>query len=312
MSNEYENEVSSMSVEGGTVALLNKSEIDMQVATAHKYPRSIKRFRDEALQMVTLNESVAESCIYALPRGNKTIEGPSARFAEVVASSWGNCRAGARVVSDEGDFITAQGVFHDLERNVAITFEVQRRITDSKGKRYNADMIGVTGNAASSIALRNAILKGVPKAFWDDMYQAARKTVMGDIKTLANRREDALKAFVGYGIKQQQILDKLEVGGVEDITLEHLVVLRGLLTAIKDGGTTPEMAFSGTDGKATKESKTLPVCSEEQFVELAKECEPLVRGGKKTAKSIITTASTRMVLTDEQKFQIDAWEKERG
>jgi hypothetical protein len=312
MSNEYENEVSSMSVEGGTVALLNKSEIDMQVATAHKYPRSIKRFRDEALQMVTLNESVAESCIYALPRGNKTIEGPSARFAEVVASSWGNCRAGARVVSDEGDFITAQGVFHDLERNVAITFEVQRRITDSKGKRYNADMIGVTGNAASSIALRNAILKGVPKAFWDDMYQAARKTVMGDIKTLANRREDALKAFVGYGIKQQQILDKLEVGGVEDITLEHLVVLRGLLTAIKDGDTTPEMAFSGTDGKATKESKTLPVCSEEQFVELAKECEPLVRGGKKTAKSIITTASTRMVLTDEQKFQIDAWEKERG
>jgi hypothetical protein len=312
MSNEYENEVSSMSVEGGTVALLNKSEIDMQVATAHKYPRSIKRFRDEALQMVTLNESVAESCIYALPRGNKTIEGPSARFAEVVASSWGNCRAGARVVSDEGDFITAQGVFHDLERNVAITFEVQRRITDSKGKRYNADMIGVTGNAASSIALRNAILKGVPKAFWDDMYQAARKTVMGDIKTLANRREDALKAFVGYGIKQQQILDKLEVGGVEDITLEHLVVLRGLLTAIKDGDTTPEMAFSGTDGKATKESKTLPVCSEEQFVELAKECEPLVRGGKNTAKSIITTASTRMVLTDEQKFQIDAWEKERG
>ena len=311
MGNEYEGEVSSMSVEGGTVALLNKSEIDMQVATAHKYPRSIKRFRDEALQMVTLNESVAESCIYALPRGNKTIEGPSARFAEVVASSWGNCRAGARVVSDEGDFITAQGVFHDLERNVAITYEVQRRITDSKGKRYNADMIGVTGNAASSIALRNAILKGVPKAFWDDMYQAARKTVMGDIKTLANRRADALKAFVGYGINQQQILDKLEVGGVEDITLEHLVVLRGLLTAIKDGDTTPEMAFQGSEVKSAKD-KTLPVCTPEQFAELAKECEPLVRGGKKTAKSIITTASTRMALTDEQKFQIDAWEKERG
>ena len=31
-------EVQSMSVEGSTVALLNKSEIDMQVATAHKYP----------------------------------------------------------------------------------------------------------------------------------------------------------------------------------------------------------------------------------------------------------------------------------
>ena len=44
MSTDYEQDVSSMAVESGTVALLNKSEIDMQGATAHKYPRSIKRF----------------------------------------------------------------------------------------------------------------------------------------------------------------------------------------------------------------------------------------------------------------------------
>ena len=44
-----------ITAEAGTVALLNKSEIDMQVATAHKYPRSVKRFRDETLAMVTLN-----------------------------------------------------------------------------------------------------------------------------------------------------------------------------------------------------------------------------------------------------------------
>lgn len=144
--------------EQSMVAMLNKSEIDQQIATAKQYPRSIKRFHTEALQMVTLNERVAESCIYALPRDGKTIEGASARFAEIVASAWGNCRAGARVVSDQGDFVTAQGVFHDLERNVAITYEVQRRITDKRGNRYKPDMIGVTANAACSIALRNAIL----------------------------------------------------------------------------------------------------------------------------------------------------------
>lgn len=90
MNDQYEEgrEVAGISVESGTVAVLNRSEIEQQVTTAHKFPRSIKRFRQEALQMVTLNESVAESCIYALPRGNKTIEGPSARFAEVVASAW--------------------------------------------------------------------------------------------------------------------------------------------------------------------------------------------------------------------------------
>lgn len=233
-----------MAAETGMVALLNKSEIDQQIATAHKFPRSIKRFRDEALQMVTLSETVAEQCIYALPRDGKTIEGPSARFAEVVASAWGNCRAGARVVDDSGEFVTAQGVFHDLERNVAITYEVQRRITNRKGQRYSADMIGVTANAACSIALRNAILKGVPKAFWEDMYSEARRVIMGDVKTLANRRANAVAAFQKFGVSADQITAKLGVEGIEDITLEHLVTLKGLLTAIRDGDTTPEDAFA--------------------------------------------------------------------
>lgn len=306
MSAVLEKEVQSMSVDSGTVALLNKSEIDMQVATAHKYPRSIKRFRDETLQMVTLNELVAESCIYALPRGGKTIEGPSARFAEVVASAWGNCRAGARVVSEQGDFITAQGVFHDLERNVAITFEVQRRITDSKGKKYNADMIGVTGNAASSIALRNAILKGIPKAFWDDMYQAARKTVMGDVKTLANRRAEAIKAFVAFGITQQQLLEKLEVAGIEDVTLEHLVILRGLLTAIREGDTTPEQAFSGTTaGPATpRQPEALPAFPQDAFERQLPKWRKAIADGLRTPQQIIDTASTKGVLSEEQKAAI--------
>lgn len=230
--------------EDSTITLLNRSEIEQQIATARRFPRSVKKFRDEALQMVTLSESIAEQCIYALPRDGKTIEGPSARFAEVIASAWGNCRAGARVVDDTGEFVTAQGVFHDLERNVAITYEVQRRITDRQGRRYKADMIGVTANAACSIALRNAILKGVPKAFWEDMYNEARKVIMGDIKTLSNRRTDAVAAFQKFGVSAEQICLKLGVPGVEDIGLEHLVVLRGMLTAIKEGDTTPEDAFA--------------------------------------------------------------------
>lgn len=234
----------SLVVEQNTVALLNKSEIDQQITTAHAYPRSIKAFRDEAMAMVTLDESIARECIYALPRDGKIIEGPSARFAEIIQSAWGNCRAGARVVSESADFITAQGVFHDLEKNAAITYEVQRRITNKNGQRFKVDMIGVTGNAACSIALRNAILKGVPKAFWNDMYLAARKVIMGDFKTLANKRANALQAFAAYGVKEAEIFQLLGVKGVEDIAPEHLVTLSGVLTAIKDGDTTVEEAFS--------------------------------------------------------------------
>lgn len=233
-----------MTADSGTVALLNRSEIDMQIATAHKYPRSIVEFRKEVLMMVTLNEKVAQECMYSLPRDGKNIEGPSARFAEVVASAWGNSRAGARVVSDAGDFVTAQGVFHDLQRNVAITYEVQRRITNKSGQRFKADMIGVTANAACSIALRNAILKGVPKAFWSDMYDAARETAIGNVQTLSSRRQRALQVLQKMGVQPDTVFAFLQVKGVEDVTLDHLATLFGITTALKEGDTTPEQAFS--------------------------------------------------------------------
>lgn len=260
---EEENTGASLVADEGMIAMLNKSEIDQQIATAKQYPRSVVRFRKEAVAMVTLNERVAESCIYALPRDDKTIEGASARFAEIVASAWGNCRAGARVVSEKGDFVTAQGVFHDLERNVAITYEVQRRIVDKYGRRYKPDMIGVTANAACSIALRNAILKGIPKAFWDDMYEAARSTAMGDYKTLANRRAEAIKMFQSYGVSAEKICATLGVPGVEDIGLDQLVTLRGMLTAIRDGDTTPEQVFA-TEGNGKPAVREPQAKSEQQ------------------------------------------------
>jgi len=246
----------SMTADSGTLAILNKGEIDMQIATAHKYPRSITKFRGEVQQMVTLNEQVAQECIYSLPRGGKSIEGPSVRFAEVAASAWGNSRAGARVVNDDGKFITAQGVFHDLERNVAITYEVQRRVTDRSGQRLKDDMIGVTGNAACSIALRNAILKGIPKAFWSDLYDQARETAVGNVQTLANRRARALGVLQKMGVPSSTVFAFLRVEGEADITLEHLATLFGITTAIKEGDTTPEQAFAVIDEPGKPEVKT--------------------------------------------------------
>lgn len=235
-------------IEGNHTNNFAFAEIEQQVATARKYPRSVSRFLKEAETMATITQQVADDCTYVLPRKDKggqtrNIEGPSARFAEIVASAWGNCRAGARVVSEDKEFVVAQGAFHDLERNVAITFEVRRRITDRSGRKFSPDMVAVTGNAAASIALRNAVFKGVPKAYWQPAWEAARRASLGDSKTLATRRLDALAYLQKFGASEAQILASLGIRGVEDINVEHLGVLKGLATALRDGDTTLEQAF---------------------------------------------------------------------
>lgn len=220
--------------------LTGRAEIDVQIATAHRYPRSVSRFQKEALAMATVNEDTAASCFYALPRKDKSgqmknIEGPSVRLAEIVGSSWGNIRYGARIVREEKDFIVAQGSAHDLERNVAMTIEVKRRITDKHGKKYSFDMIAVTANAACSIALRNAIFKVVPKTFVDSIYAAAKKVAVGNASTLANRRLAALDYFKKMGVQPEQVLAVLEREGIEDIDLKDLETLTGYRTAITEG-----------------------------------------------------------------------------
>jgi len=231
--------------EPSTIELLTKGEIDTQIATAKKYPRSIKAFENRALEMVTANATVARESIYVLParRGGdgKQIEGPSVRFAEMIQSAWGNCRSGARIIQEGAEFITAQGVFHDLETNSAVTFEVRRRIVGkpgrdgSPGKRFGVDMIAVTANAACSIALRNAILKGVPKALWAGTYVEAKRTIAGDAKTFEARVKAAISAFGNLGVKKGALFDFLGVKGNSDITVDHLISLGGMMTAIEDG-----------------------------------------------------------------------------
>jgi hypothetical protein len=224
-------------------SMVAREEIDMQIATAHKYPRNIGAFRNLAMSIATLNEGVAAECLFALPRDGKVIEGPSIRLAEIIVSSWRNARVGSRTIHESQDSIVAQGIFHDLETNVAISSEVERRIVDKDGKRYKTDMILTTKNAAQSIALRNAITRGVPRAIWWDVYQAARRVAAGDQKSLATKRADAIAAFAIFGVDLSQILEMLGRESEHDMTREDLVQLFGVHSAIKDGESTPEDAF---------------------------------------------------------------------
>jgi len=210
--------------------------------------------------LATLDEESAKESMYALPRAGKPIVGPSARFAEIVFSQWGNAKLSVRVtdVDRVEKFVEAEAVFHDLETNAVRTARVRRRISEKNGRVYNDDMILVTGNAAASIAARNATLAGIPKAVWRGAYAAVEQVVRGDVKTLSVRRDLAMKAFAAFGVKPEQVFAALEVKGMEDVTLDHLVDLTAMHASLKSGEADVEAMFpTGGAAAAGDKPKTL-------------------------------------------------------
>lgn len=220
-----------------------QAQVDMQVSTAHKYPRSVTEFLREVEALACLDEHTAAECYYRLPRGGKRIEGPSVRLAEIVACCWRNLRWDSRTVEVGDAMITCQGYAWDLERNVAVTCEVRRRITDRNGRRYSEDMIAVTANAAQSIAMRNAIFRVVPFAFVRKIYERAKSVSLGEGKSHAQRIDAALSAWAELGQDEQTVLAALGRKGREDLSVDDLIDLRGMWTAVREGTITADAAM---------------------------------------------------------------------
>lgn len=226
---------------------INKSEIDIQVSTAKQYPRNIPDVLNKISTYATMDTETASDCFYVLRRsgngGSTTVEGLSVRMAEIIAGAWGNLRVQTRIVGNDGRTITAQGICHDLETNVAVSVEVKRRITDKYGKTYSEDMQVVTGNAASAIAFRNAVLKVVPKAVTKRVIEGVKQVALGQSLDLETSRQKMLEYFGKLGVTKEMILDYLNLKKVEEIDKEAVFELRATANAIKDGTTTVQETF---------------------------------------------------------------------
>lgn len=244
--NESSTEV--LSVGSTAIESIQRAEIDVQIATAKRYPRNLIGVKKSMLSFATLDQETAEGCFYSLPRGGKTIQGPSVRLAEIAVSCYGNLRAGSRIIETVAEgpnpHVVVQAVAHDLETNTAITVEKRRRITKKKSKdKVDEDDINLAANAGASIAFRDAVFRVVPLALVKPVYEAARQVAIGDAKSLSDRRARAIESFAKMGVSKEKVLSALGRTDVEAITLEDLGTLLGLHTSIKEGDLQIDEAF---------------------------------------------------------------------
>ncbi len=224
------------------VDAVERANVDSQVATAKRYPRDIRRSIDNSVVMATMNQETAQSCNYALPRGGKPITGPSVHLAKIIVSNWGNMRTEAKVVQITDKQVISRGTCWDLETNVASAFEVRRSIIGKNGQRFSEDMITVTGNAANSIAYRNAVFAVIPKAITDRVYYAAQRFITGDLSDsdkLLKVRTGIINNFKNsYGITEEEVVKMCGKQTANQIGADEISMLMGTIQALKDGDTT--------------------------------------------------------------------------
>ena len=223
---------------------IEKANVDVQVTTAKQFPRNVTRAIQNSIVMATIDPETAQMMRYALPRGGKPITGPSVHLAKLIVSNWGNVRAEAKVVQITDSQVVSRGRCWDLENNVATAIEVRRNIKGKNGQRFSDDMITVVGNAANSIAFRNAVFSVIPKAVTDKVYRAAQECITGDLSDeakLLQKRTNCLKFFNDeYGITEEQVIKLCGKQTVNQIKADEIALMLGIYQSLKDGDTTVE------------------------------------------------------------------------
>lgn len=241
---------------------MDRAEIDMQIATAKRFPRDIQQCLDNIRALSMIDEDTMESCFYHLERKDKDgqikeIEGMSVRMAEIFVSCWGNLRVATRIIGNDGRKITAQGICFDVQNNVAVSCETSRRITNKNGKTYSDDMQIVTGNAASAIAFRNAVFKVIPAAVTKAVTNEIRQRLLEMTSTkISQKRRNAVEWFTKRGVTESELKKYLGTDNLETISAEEIVNLRGVATAIREGSSSIDEVFrNNSDDRTVSDRK---------------------------------------------------------
>jgi hypothetical protein len=206
-----------------------------------------RRIKDEA-------RHAGEDFYYGWGVGKDSIEGPSVKLALALARCWGNCAVEALPVQDTPDAWIFPAAFVDLETGFTLT----RLFRQSKQWTVHGRMDGerkddVRFQIGQSKAVRNVLLNALPASLIDAALREAKAGVRAKIEEFikANGLPKAvdilLKALAKYGVKEKAVLGKMDVADKKALSLEHLVTLRGDLTALEGGQERAELLFPEPD-----------------------------------------------------------------
>ena len=212
-------------------------EIQAALIIAKRFPRD-QMTAYEGIMNACKRKALAENAIYAYPKGNQVVTGPSIRLAEVLAQSWGNIKMGITEISQSNGVSEVKAFAWDLETNfesVKIFHVPHLRHTKFGTKTLTdpRDIYEMVANQGSR-RLRACILAVIPGDVIDSAVAQCEETLKSGSEPIAERVKKLVAAFSEMGVNVEMLVKRL--GHNLDVTIEaELVVLRGIYKSIKDG-----------------------------------------------------------------------------
>lgn len=257
---------------------VSKAFIDTQVSTARAYPRDLNLCIKTVKDYIKSDKEFAEKCMYSLNKGGTIIKGPSVHLARFIGQTFGNMRLESKVIGIDSTHVTCEATCFDLEKNYAVRKTVKKSIVGSRG-RYTEDMATIVANAASAIALRNAVFDVIPKPIVDSLYKTASETLVGDLskkKDLERRKKKMFEGFLSKykdkKLTQEEILKSINREKYEDVDSDDITTLIGYQNNISENPEAFETIFRQKNNEPSQPVDNLEK-EKERLLSLMKNCK---------------------------------------
>lgn len=217
------------------------AEVQAQVVMAKQFPRNEIQAIDNIINECT-RISLAESAVYAYPRGGTKVTGPSIRLAESIARHWGNLDFGIKELEQRNGESSVIAYCWDLEKNVreTKTFKVkhERKARGTINKLTDPrDIYELVANQGAR-RLRSCILGVIP----GDVIETAEKQCQITLNATADLSAEGIKklvtAFESFKVTKEHIEKNIGCH-IEAINAAQVVNLRNIYTSLKDGMSKP-------------------------------------------------------------------------
>jgi len=219
-------------------------EVQAAMVIAQRFPRNVtKAFT--AIMDSCKRPALADRAVYAYPKGDQTVTGPSIRLAEVLAQNWGNLDFGTieldrkQAAGTQAGESTMMSYCWDLQTNVRQTkvFSVKHwrdRRTGGYALKDEREIYELTANQAAR-RLRACILGVIPGDIVEAAVEACEKTMAG---SGAGPIIDRVRAMAVYFAERfsvtPEMLEKRLHHKLEATTEAELVKLKQIAQALSD------------------------------------------------------------------------------